>query len=79
MYPQLKTYSSKLSSKEKLRLKEKILKQKELNERLSPKSVFYKTESRFFGNKKRNSSFYKDFETLVLDPISIAVEENRAK
>ena len=49
-----------MSSKQQLRLKENIIKQKELNDRLSPKSVFYKTESRFFSKKKRNDSYYKD-------------------
>jgi hypothetical protein len=56
----MRTYNSKLSSKQQLRLKENIIKQKELNDRLSPKSVFYKTESRFFSKKKRNDSYYKD-------------------
>lgn len=62
-------------------MKDNFIKQKELNDRLSPKSIFYKTESRFFGKKKRNDSYYKDkdIENLVFDPISVAVEEYRAK
>ena len=83
--PQMSNYNNWPSKESVQKNRDLYYRQKEQIRRLSPSTTFYKESSRF-GNsmKRRNTSFYKnhdskEFNDMVHDPVSLAVEDHRAK
>ena len=79
--PQMSNYNNWPSKESVQKNRDLYYRQKEQIRRLSPSTTFYKESSRF-GNsmKRRNTSFYKnhdskEFNDMVHDPVSLAVEE----
>lgn len=83
--PQMSNYNNWPSKESVQKNRDLYYRQKEQIRRLSPSTTFYRESSRF-GNsmKRRNTSFYKnhdqkEFNEMVHDPVSLAVEDHRAK